>query len=642
MSLGSRFLPFSPYWSACWSDQFSKKHCDEIDWVSIISVVCVSLLFILSPEQLVAENEPDLKQAEALLVSDPANALSQAERIEVFTPQERVLRSVIMARAHLLLGDGDAASQALAATKPELVQVSDLLHSRWLQSEATLLLMFGRYDESMRSGRKAWALLENEGSPSDRAEALAVVLQATLAAGNYSEALGFASQLQQILSEPGIDTTILFDAHMTLGRLHQEFSDQGRARQAFEAAAEVASENGDTVGEADARYSLAQLLVSGKRFSDAAVELEAVDRLYADVGDEFGLTMVSLERARVAIGQGDFDQAYRLASRARQQLSALGVPVLVRSAVDYEAEALIELGQYEQAMEAISSLSEAYPDLPPSQFQNEIEARAAAGLGDWEEAYQAARAQIELERSNADQRLSQASERARARLDFETAKLQRSQLQGELRMRDLEIEAARRQAFWQRAAILLTVGVLALSILGIYRLRRQRKEVSELAMRDYLTGLYNRRAFYEFANSALAEARRANQPISLLIIDLDHFKSVNDEHGHDVGDKVLAEFSEMLRGMARSGDFPARIGGEEFALMLPDTDGRGAMLVAERLVDAVQTSGPYTDGLVKNLSTSIGVAELEAAGSLETLMKRADAALYRAKRSGRGRAELSD
>jgi diguanylate cyclase (GGDEF)-like protein len=158
-------------------------------------------------------------------------------------------------------------------------------------------------------------------------------------------------------------------------------------------------------------------------------------------------------------------------------------------------------------------------------------------------------------------------------------------------------------------------------------------EIEKLATTDALTGLANRRAFEEALDRTVALAGRTGDPMSLLLVDVDRFKMVNDTHGHPVGDVVLRTLGEVLRASCRETDLPARFGGEEFALVLPATDAAGARVVAERVRHAAEAAaGPVP------FTVSVGVACLgEHAGDARTLLAAADAALYRAKRRGRNR-----
>jgi two-component system cell cycle response regulator len=160
-----------------------------------------------------------------------------------------------------------------------------------------------------------------------------------------------------------------------------------------------------------------------------------------------------------------------------------------------------------------------------------------------------------------------------------------------------------------------------------------------LATRDELTGLANRREYDRMLAEEEDRARRFNQPLCLVIIDVDHFKSVNDTHGHGAGDAVLREAAQRIAGAIRSVDRAARIGGEEFALILVQTDGAAAMEVASRAIAAVSRSPiPAGGGLELKVTASAGVAELPSdAVSGAELFVAADKALYAAKARGRNR-----
>lgn len=161
----------------------------------------------------------------------------------------------------------------------------------------------------------------------------------------------------------------------------------------------------------------------------------------------------------------------------------------------------------------------------------------------------------------------------------------------------------------------------------------------ELATTDELTGLENRRHFLELAQVELSRVRRTRSPLSLAMIDVDHFKHVNDRFGHAVGDLALKALSRALRETVRTADVAARLGGEEFVLLLPDTGLDGAMAVTERLRERVRR-GEITleNGSVVRFTVSAGVAELAPDEGMDSLLKRADDALYRAKSAGRDRA----
>jgi len=162
------------------------------------------------------------------------------------------------------------------------------------------------------------------------------------------------------------------------------------------------------------------------------------------------------------------------------------------------------------------------------------------------------------------------------------------------------------------------------------------QSLNELATRDGLTGLYNHRAFYKLLEDELGRAQRFNRPVSLLLLDIDHFKRVNDTYGHLAGDAVIKGLGELLIREARAIDRVCRYGGEEITVILPETDLDAAANFAERLRAAVEAQLFDVNGVPLRITVSIGVASwLAHVDSAETLVAAADTALYAAKRSGR-------
>ena len=194
-------------------------------------------------------------------------------------------------------------------------------------------------------------------------------------------------------------------------------------------------------------------------------------------------------------------------------------------------------------------------------------------------------------------------------------------------------------------------GTEYLGVLSIARRKRRfTHEEEELlqylagqAVTDELTGLANLRAFMNRLEQEIERSRRFSTPLALVMLDLDHFKHINDEYGHQQGDEVLALVADVLRDFSRDIDAPARYGGEELAVVLPQTDSEGAEQLAERIREAVERlEVPRVDGGAGflHLQASFGVASLpENAVDRAGLIAAADAALYRAKRAGRNRVE---
>lgn len=172
-------------------------------------------------------------------------------------------------------------------------------------------------------------------------------------------------------------------------------------------------------------------------------------------------------------------------------------------------------------------------------------------------------------------------------------------------------------------------------------LRRQMETAELLARTDALTGLANRRAFDEVAQLEIQRAQRYGTPLTLVLADLDHFKAINDCHGHDAGDCVLQDFARILSASVRTVDLVGRWGGEEFAILMPGTDLAEASQAAERMRRQVEQSELCLTEGVCRYTASFGVAAFRPdMPTLASLLGRADAALYRAKANGRNRVEV--
>src|SRR5581483_1285112 len=172
------------------------------------------------------------------------------------------------------------------------------------------------------------------------------------------------------------------------------------------------------------------------------------------------------------------------------------------------------------------------------------------------------------------------------------------------------------------------------------RLRDNVQASIEMAITDALTGLFNRRYMETHLGTLLEQSAARGKPITVLIIDIDYFKAINDGHGHDAGDDVLREFALRIRKSIRNIDLACRYGGEEFVIVMPETDMAVATMVAERLRRRI-ASEPFAiqnGARLIDVTISIGIAALDGpADTAAAVLKRADTALYRAKRDGRNR-----
>lgn len=186
----------------------------------------------------------------------------------------------------------------------------------------------------------------------------------------------------------------------------------------------------------------------------------------------------------------------------------------------------------------------------------------------------------------------------------------------------------------------LAIGLVAtvIALLLVCRIiRHYQQSLEALTTTDSLTGLANRRGFDLLAAQALLEARRDSRPLAAMLLDLDHFKTLNDSHGHLAGDAVLAGFARDLRQRLRDSDIICRWGGEEFIILLKDTPNGDAQQLAEKIRGQAEGRQYRFGGQSLKVTVSLGLTELHDEDGLDELISRADQALYRAKQGGRNR-----
>ena len=192
---------------------------------------------------------------------------------------------------------------------------------------------------------------------------------------------------------------------------------------------------------------------------------------------------------------------------------------------------------------------------------------------------------------------------------------------------------------------MLAIMLVAYCILLLYVLfsvLEMHGNVAQAAGMDALTGALNRRALMKHAEQELAQSERMGRSLSIVGLDLDNFKKVNDTHGHGGGDVALCAFVDLVKEQLRTGDVIARMGGEEFVLVLPGMDASCAARLTENLRRSLEQMRVHYDGRMIVMTVSAGVTEMQPGDSLAAMLKRADASLYRAKAEGRNCVVLGD
>jgi diguanylate cyclase (GGDEF)-like protein len=317
------------------------------------------------------------------------------------------------------------------------------------------------------------------------------------------------------------------------------------------------------------------------------------------------------------------------------------------------ARALSALGRHDEALASVAqAIAEAkqtdYEVALIDLYDTQLKVAKAAGRPDV--AVAAAQASVEVTTKLS----SQAAERAIAEMETRYRALEKQhevdRLAQENRVRELELATAeaslRRQQLQLALVAVAGVSLAIVAVLLVLLLRagrRRERELSVLSRTDALTGTASRRAFLQTLESVFAAAREQGADAALWVIDADHFKRVNDEHGHQVGDLVLRELVARVRAHVRASDTLGRLGGEEFGLVLPGATASDAGERAEAVRAAIAAAPVLAGDGAISVAVSIGVAMLDPGrhASVEAWLAAADAALYAAKRAGRNRVELA-
>lgn len=382
-----------------------------------------------------------------------------------------------------------------------------------------------------------------------------------------------------------------------LGTIYQRLGELPKAKADLEKSMSIFRELGDANGEAFCHYRLGLVLAEEKNWRDALKYLDQALPAITQSGDLVMQFNVETARAR-ALAESD---------RKREAIDAL------------------------QRAETIRGKSD--PHTLDTAFDSAA-AKVYARVGDFEKAYRHQSKLYEAEKKNAANARDKGEREARAKFEAKEKETENELL----RVRERENSA--RMVALALAVVLL---LCALGGLGLYLWRqgKRSRRFATLALSDELTGLPNRRSILEFARQQIETAQQSGHALSLALIDIDYFKSINDECGHAVGDLVLTAFAKICTAQLRREDRMGRYGGEEFLLVMPSSNLDQAPRVFERLREAAQDVrvGGLNDG--RKLSFSMGVtALLGADDNLEKMTKRADDALYRAKQGGRDRYEL--
>jgi diguanylate cyclase (GGDEF)-like protein len=382
-----------------------------------------------------------------------------------------------------------------------------------------------------------------------------------------------------------------------IARVHLRHNELEIALDSFKQARAIELAENNPLGIAYNDAGIGTTLLAMKQPTAAIPFLQHAESVFARLGDNHAEnTRVSIAAALAATGHSV--EAMTLINRTEPDVRARGDDLLLAELLDARAN-------------------------------------AQAGMGQWQNAFNSMRAhQAVLDRINTQRHSEQA---ARLRLQFDSEK-------NAARLEALEQINARERKLQQtqQAALALALALLALTGLYAWHKWKLARRLRTLALVDDLTRIANRRAILTLGEDLLRQARVSDSALSVLVIDIDHFKSINDRLGHAAGDRVLRNVALLISDTLRPRDGFGRLGGEEFLVLLPATATDGAVVLAERVREAIAATTLATHGQPVQLTISVGVATARRGDAFTRLLERCDRALYQAKSEGRNRVCVAD
>ncbi|MEM6775403.1 MAG: GGDEF domain-containing protein [Pseudomonadota bacterium] len=600
----------------------------------------------LLPPGLAEPASSQLRNLEPLVWSDPWTARQRLKDLPVFEGEAEATRQLLLAQAVLYLYRDDELAAAVEAGLAALdTNSSPIVRFQLANLDGIQIARSGDFLRAASLLTQSADGARAEGLASTALYAIAELAWAYARAGDYETAL---LVLQDTAEEALLaqDTFLKALADETYGVIYTYLDEFDPAitysRQAIEGYAAL----GYRLNEAEALFGLATAYRYAGEREPAVEAFRRYQSIMVSNNDEAGRFSALYGLGMTQAELGTCAAALPLIQEA---LDADGPP-------DYDAELLkraavchARAGDATAARNALArsrAIIEGIPALEVTRWAIDLdkaESDVDAALGDYERAYRALlryhEAELALQRKNA----SEQRQSRRTALENDRQALQIELLQEQARVRSLEVERQKREQRNERLGfLLLVVGLALVAAIVLWRLRDLRK-FRELSNRDDLTAVANRRCIFEQLQGLVTGLAEGRGDASIVLIDVDDFKAINDRYGHPAGDQVLQSTAQALSEILRPGDEIARVGGEEFLLVLPRTDLRGAEGVAKRARETLEALRVTIDGnRVIMITASIGIATTAPRrDTVDALYAAADEALYRAKAGGKNRVELA-
>jgi diguanylate cyclase (GGDEF)-like protein len=509
----------------------------------------------------------------------------------------------------LTVADAKGFNEDIVKEQNRLLEEASVIDNPWYSAAVYLSVGQSQYVNSnfegaLQSLRKAYDIYKAVNETQELSDVMNALANVYIDLNDSEGAIRFYKEAIEIKASENDQFSISILKY-NLGKAYLAIDDTQKAKRAFEESKAISVSIEDSIGILWAKYSLAEIYLNENKPKLALDYFKAAAQSFEQSGDRvtFFHTLIGQVNALIKLDQLDL---------ARQKLEKAEALLPLLNNVELTARHTYTLATLEAA------------------FEN------------YQAAFQAQRLYSEQESEIFKTQQAQDSEKLRIQFDVATQESRNQILESENEIKSLRITKQQEEKTFWMIIILLAVFVIIVGTVALIKVVQHRNRFKNMALRDHLTNSPNRRAILQFAQERYQEAKYTNMELSIGIIDLDHFKQINDTYGHETGDEVLKAFSEACNQTLRKQDRYGRYGGEEWLLVLSDTNHLNIQQIFDRL--KLRLNEAIIDGIPddKNITFSMGIAQFdtELDDSLQAMINRADKNLYQAKSSGRNQLSL--